>query len=79
MVRTVTTTPNKTRQRGRTISTLSLAITYLYFIYLLDSSVTSFVVLYRPSHNTLLILPSILAIDVIPPIRVCVCVCVCIY
>ena len=63
MVRTVTTTPNKTRQRGRTISTLSLAITYLYFIYLLGSIVTSFLLL-RPTLNALPVLPSILIINV---------------
>ena len=42
------TTPNKPRQRGHAISTLSLATTYLYFIYLLDAIVTSFVLLYHP-------------------------------
>ena len=48
--------------------TLSLATTYLYFIYLLDAIVTSFVVPYRPPRNALPILPSILAIDVNSPI-----------
>ena len=68
VVRTATTTPNKPRQRGHAIATLSLATTYFYFIYLLDAIVTSFVVLYSPPRNALPILPSILAIDVNTPI-----------
>ena len=68
VVRSATKTPNKPRQRGHAIATLSLATTYLYFIYLLDSIVISFVVLYRPPRNTLPILPSILPIDVNTPI-----------
>ena len=56
------------RQRGQAISTLSLALTYFHFIYLLDAIVTTFVVLYRPPRNALPILPSILAIDVNTPI-----------
>ena len=51
VVRTATTTPNKPRQRGHAIVTLSLATTYFYFIYLLDAIVTSFVALYRPPRN----------------------------
>ena len=46
VVRTAKTTSNKPRQRGHAIVTLSLATTYLYFIYLLDAIVTSFIVLY---------------------------------
>ena len=69
VVRTATATPNKPRQRGHAIATLSFATTYLYFIYLLDAIVTSFVVLYLPPRNVLPILPSILAIvDVNTPI-----------
>ena len=48
--------------------TLSLATTQLFFIYLLDAIVTSFIVLYRPLRNALPILPSILAIDCNTPI-----------
>ena len=70
VVRTVTTTPNKPRQRGHVIATLSLATTYFYLIYLLDAIVTSFVVPYRPPRNAVPILPSILAIDVITPVCV---------
>ena len=68
VVRTATTTPNEPRQRGHAIATLSLATTYLYFIYLLDAIVTSFVVLYHPPRNALPFLPSILAIDDNTPI-----------
>ena len=57
------TTPNKARQRGRTILTLSLAITYFYFIYLLDSIVSSFLLL-RPTRNALPVLPPIPIISV---------------
>ena len=64
VIRTVTTTPNKTRQWGHAIATLSLATTYFYVIHLFDAIVTSFVVLYRPPRNALPILPSILVIDV---------------
>ena len=70
VVGTATTTSNKPRQRGHPIATLSLATTYLYFLYLLDAIVTSFVVLYRPPRNALPILPSILAIDVNTPISI---------
>ena len=68
VVRTATTTPNKPRQRGHAIATLSLATTYFYAIHLFDAIVTSFVVLYRPPRNALPILPSILVIDVVTPI-----------
>ena len=68
VVRTATTAPNKPRQRGHAIATLSLATTYFYSIYLLDAIVTSFAVPYRPPRNALPILPSILAIDVNTPI-----------
>ena len=68
VLRTATTTPNKRRQRGHAIATLSLPTTNLSFIYLLDAIVTSFVVLYRPPRNALPILPSILAIYVNTPI-----------
>ena len=61
VVRTAATTPNKTRQRGRAILTLSLAI--IYFIYLLDSIVTSFLFL-CPTRNTLPVLPTIPIINV---------------
>ena len=45
--------------------TLSLATTYIFFIYLIYAIVTSIVVLYRPPHNAILpILPFILAIDI---------------
>ena len=53
VIRTVTTTPNKTRQWGHAIATLSLATTYFYVIHLFDAIVTSFVVLYRPPCNAL--------------------------
>ena len=48
LVLTETTRPNKTRQMRDAILTLSLAITYLHFIYLIDSIVTSFLLLYVP-------------------------------
>ena len=66
MVTTATTAPIKTQERGHAISTLSLATPYLYFIYLLDSIVASFLLLYRPPRSTLPILPSIMPIDVTP-------------
>ena len=63
LVLTETTRPNKTRQMRDAILTLSLAITYLHFIYLIDSIVTSFLLLY-PTRNALLpVLPSILIIN----------------
>jgi len=58
LVLTETTGPNKTRQMGDAILTLSLAITYLHFIYLIDSIVTSFLLLY-PTRNALPVVPSI--------------------
>ena len=70
VARTATTSSNKLRQRGHAIATLSLATTYLYFIYLLDAIVTSFVALYRPRRNALPILPFILPIDVNTPISI---------
>ena len=36
------------QQRGHALPTISLATTQLYFIYLLDSIATSFVLLYNP-------------------------------
>ena len=61
----IATALNKLRQRGHNIVTLSLATTYIFFIYRIDAIVTSIVVLYRPPHNTILpILPFILAIDI---------------
>ena len=54
--------------------TLSLATTYLYFIYLLDAIATSFIVLYRPPRNAPPILPSII-LAMCLCVFVCVCIC----
>ena len=68
VVRTAMAASNKPRQRGHAITTLSLATTYFYSIYLLDAIVTSFVLPYHPPRTAVPILPSVLSIDVNAPI-----------
>ena len=68
VARTVTTTLDKTQQRGHALSTLSFVTTSLCSIYLVDSIVTSLVLPYHPPCNAFPVLSSILTVDGIPTI-----------